>query len=59
MSLFNKLDSLFAYLHSWCNDLAMTKVIIHKSRSEQFYGTEIEIWAGSGQADNTEKDLGR
>ena len=26
----------------------MIKVIIHKPCGEQFYGTEIEIWAGFG-----------
>ena len=29
---------------------------IHKSHSEHFYGTEIEIWAGFGLVDNTEEN---
>ena len=35
---------------------AAAKVIIHKSRSEHFYGTEIKIWAGLGLVGNTEKN---
>ena len=31
---------------------------IHKSHSEHFYGTEIEIWAGFGLVINTEKKSG-
>ena len=30
------------------------KVITHKSLSEQFYGTEIEIWTGFGPVGSTE-----
>ena len=32
-----------------------SKVIIHKSRCEHFYGTEIEIWAGFWPVGITEK----
>ena len=35
-----------------------TKVIIHKSRSDQFYETEIKIWPGFEPVGKFEKKIG-